>query len=155
MGKDKALTLSIVSAGTYSFDPNPDLYHQNETVLFSHIVPLPNPTTLDLLGTFSTSTSVATYSNGVDSFTLDFVFTNTTFAGGAKTDQGTWTWVGGTAAYATVTGGTGTYSATYNAADGNFSSTTIAGNLDAVPEPASMAVVGIGLLGLARRRRKA
>ncbi len=71
---------------------------------------------------------------------------------------GTWDYVAGTGFYAGLAGG-GTF--TENLDTTNFpvapgqSLGTYVGKLEAVPEPASMAVLGLGFVGLiARRRRK-
>jgi hypothetical protein len=151
-----AVTISLVSAGTYAIT-GADTYTQDEKVLVSDTAPLPALTSMHLDGVYSTGMQTATYTGGGSTLVLDLVFINTVSNGGAKTDQGTWSYVTGTGGYApgtAITGGTGTYSITYNPADGQFASTTIAGNLDAVPEPASVAALGVGALGLLRRRRK-
>jgi len=67
--------------------------------------------------------------------------------------SGTWNYVAGTGFYAGLVGG-GTITENYDGSSG-LSLGTVVGDLRAVPEPASMAAMGLGIVGLiARRRRK-
>ncbi|RYG23416.1 PEP-CTERM sorting domain-containing protein [bacterium] len=88
--------------------------------------------------------------------TLDFEFDLA--AGTVNTTvsySGAWTMTGGTGTYA---GKTGQGTLTINFVTPTTTSdvfTTFSGDLEAVPEPASMAVLGLGTAALLRRRRKA
>lgn len=151
-----AIAVSIVSAGNYSFDPNDaNLFFQDEDVLLSHIGALAAVDTLHVDGTYTPFTTLATYTGTAGTLVLDLVYSNTEVGGaGITTDSGTWSYVSGTGVYAGYAGG-GSYSINYNALDDEFASTTVVGELQAVPEPASMVALSMGALALLRRRKKA
>ena len=150
----QAITLSLVSVGTFD-DSNPALLTQDEAVVVSHIGTLPALSTLHAESTFSPFTTTAVYTSTSGTLTFDLVYDNTEVGGfGISTDSGLWTVLGGTGSYAGYAG-SGSYSINYNAPDNNFSQTTLIGDIEAVPEPASIAVLSLGALGLLRRRKKA
>lgn len=149
-----AASVSLVSAGSYAFDPiDSNLFTQDETVLLSAVSPLPALTTLHVDGVYSPFSTTATYSSGSGTLILDLAYENTSVGGvGVSTDSGTWTVSGGTGAYANMMGG-GSYSISYNAGNNMFSSTTVVGDIQAVPEPATMTALSLGAIALLRRRK--
>jgi len=83
--------------------------------------------------------------NGASSLSLTGVGTGT-FNGGTTSTAGNWT---GSHVNLPIQD-LGTYSGSYDG-EGNFAFTVV--GQKAVPEPASMAVLGLGLVGIVRRRR--
>lgn len=80
--------------------------------------------------------------------TIDSASTNQ----GMVSGSGTWDYTGGTGAYAGLAGG-GTFGfSIQTTTDASYS--TWVGQLNAVPEPTSMGLLGLGALALVRRRRK-
>ena len=152
-----AIAVSLVSSGTFTQDPmDSNLFTQDETVLVSHISPLPNLVSLHVEGVYSPFTTVATYTSPSGTLVLDLLYESTAIGGfGTSTDSGTWVYnAASTGAYAGYSG-MGSYAISYNADDNQFASTTVVGSLDAVPEPTSLAALGLGALAFTRRRRKA
>jgi hypothetical protein len=152
-----AVSVNIVSVGSYTEDPmNPDHLTQDESVLFSSLGGFPVPgSTLHIDGMLNPYAFTATYSSANGDLVLDFVYDTTVVGGiGVSTDSGTWSYVSGTGAFAGMMG-MGSYSINYNALANNYASTSIVGDIDAVPEPASMAALGVGAIAFMRRRKSA
>lgn len=105
--------------------------------------------------TISTGTGTASYSNGSLSEVLNVNLAVTSIVkdGAARSLAGTWTYTSGVGTY-NAQKGSGTWAATLNPTLGQLDLTTFTGSLQAVPEPASMAVIGIGAMALAARRRR-
>lgn len=152
-----ALSLNLVSAGSYTVDAtNPNLVTQNETVYVSQIGALPALTSLIVASDLGPSPIVqtATYSGGSGTLVLKLAYDHTVVGDfGVSTDSGTWSVASGTGSYAGLSG-MGSYAISYNADADQFSTTQVVGNVEAVPEPASLAALGAGAVALARRRRK-
>lgn len=161
-----AQSLILESAGTWSNPNGNDYFFQNETVLYppSTTGVLPNLTTLSsvdqLDGSGNVASAVATYSDTTgDTLVLDWTITNNTYNGtSAESFDGTWTYAGGTGAYAPtlISGGIGTVAISNtnvsNGSSSGFSGTVLVGDLTPVPEPFSVSLLGLGALGLIRRR---
>lgn len=147
-----AVVFNVVSVGTWLITDSG--YTTSEGVVFQNT---PSAVThMDWTATYVGSGAQGTilYSGAGGTVTLSF--TSGPFSGSgdgsATALSGVWNYVSGTGDYANYVGGTGTFGSTYNIND-NYSSTTLSGHLDPVPEPASLAALGVGALVLIRRRR--
>lgn len=150
----QAISMSLVSSGSFAFDgADPNLFTQDEKVLISDLGAYPALDLLHVDGVYDPFSTVATYTSGSGSLTLDLMYENTSVGGfGVSTDSGTWTIRSGTGSYVDLTG-SGSYSISYNAGDDQFASTTVVGDIEAVPEPATLVALSLGALGLLRRRK--
>jgi hypothetical protein len=148
----QAIVFSALSVGTYN---NPGgTYTTSETVV-SQITPSA-VATMAFSGTYVGAGAAGTiiYTGAGGTITLAFATPGPfNLAGNTSSIDGTWTYQSGTGAYAGYTGGAGTFGAVYNTT-GAYASTTLTGDLTPVPEPASMAVLGIGALAAISRRRR-
>jgi len=148
----QAITFIASSSGTYVNGPG--TYTTTENVVVSTTAPYPAVTTLTFVAAGGAVVNgLATYGTaGADTLVLAFSGTAGGISPITSSGNGIWNYQSGTGAYAGLVG-SGTWSATY-VFPGTLAFTTFAGDLAPVPEPASMAVLGLGAAALLRRRRK-
>lgn len=147
---------NVVSVGTFTLGSGG--YTTSEEVVYQN-----TPSAVDILdfsGTYVGSGADGTmvYTGAGGTVTLAFDGGDFSFGGDGSAISGSWTFVSGTGDYAIYASGSGTFGATYNPdgdSESNYSSTTVSGDLEPVPEPATLAALGLGALALMRRRRKA
>lgn len=156
-GAAHAFSIDLMSHGNYSF-PAAGFFAVNEKVVWqdSNAV-LPALTSMTYTANQGTLVGAGTYTNGVDSLSYSFKFTTDIPTDGFSSTQNAhaiWTYTGGTGAFANLMG-SGVLASNFNAPLGGTSLTEFSGLLVAVPEPASYAVLGLGVVALIRRRKKA
>ena len=97
----------------------------------------------------------AAFSGSTDDLMIQLGTTSATYNGSTYSVSGNWSYTNGTGTYAHLTG-SGTFSGTLNPNSSQYAITTFGGTLQpqAVPSPSSFAFLGMGLLGLALRRKK-
>ena len=148
-----AFNIAVQSLGTVT---SAELSVFTESVTFqSTSVPLPVFTDVNywIVNVAPPASGMATLSNGSgDSIDLDLTLQAVTDSVSTVSGVGNWAYVSGTGAYANLAGsGTFAYSIDVPSA-GSFSS--FVGKLNAVPEPASLALIGMGVTALAVRRAR-
>ena len=130
---------------------------QNETVLAQSVDPFPPLLTAtveyNIVGLLIGEPRVATYTGTTDTLVLNL-------QNGVNEDpigrviSGDWVYAGGTGSYAGLQGvGRWTIVRNPDDSEGLIVRTTVVGDLRPVPEPASIAALGLGALALLRRRR--
>jgi len=146
-----AFTIDIVSAGKDTTGFTVDFH---ELVLLQVTsVPLPLFTNVDysIVNNMPPQPGSGSFSNGTgDSLLFNQMLDSVSFSPTSVSGSGTWVYTGGTGAYAGLAG-LGTFAFTINTTT-NASYSTFSGLLDAVPEPGSMALLGLGVAAVAGRR---
>lgn len=104
------------------------------------------------LATSTFTTGVGTAKFDVSSLVLDLQLSSLVAKNGTVSANGSWKYVSGTGTYSNQKG-SGTFGLTYTPGI-NLQQSTFTGSLQAVPEPASLAVLGLGAMALVRKRRK-
>ncbi len=146
-----AFSIDLISSGT--FVNTPPIYTTAETVILqTSTVSTPALTQFHFTGDEVLLTGSAGYTNGVDSFQFDLTIAGFVLGPNTSSTSGNWTYTGGTGAFANLQG-SGTWSASYDANTKVSSYTTVVGELTPVPEPASLACLGLGVAFVLRRRR--
>lgn len=148
-----AFTIAIQSKGTFTAA---ELVQFTETTTFQWAtVPLPALTDISywLVNTAPPVGGQAMFTNGgADELDLDLTLQAVTTSGPTVSGAGVWTYAGGTGAYADLAG-TGTFAFSLDIPSSSSFSSFI-GNLTAVPEPTSLALLGVGAAALVGRRFK-
>jgi hypothetical protein len=148
----QATIFNVVSVGTFTLTTNG--YTTSENVVFQNTPSALSTMSFSALYNGPGIDGTITYSGGGGNITLAITSPGPFNGGGSGSSiAGSWTYTSGTGAYSGYSAGAGTWGATYDSV-GNYASTTLSGNLTPVPEPATMAVLGIGALALIRRRRR-
>ena len=152
-----AVSITFVSAGTFVGDLVGNTADYAESVVFQSHPGFGNLTSYVENYDFNALIQdTAVYSNGTDSFTIrvdDATFSSDPQDPNLYGTAAVWTYVSGTGSYANLTGH-GTYTQNGNYTD-HTSTTSIKGNLNPVPEPASIAALGLGAAAMLRRRKRA
>ncbi len=151
-----ALEIDLQSHGNYTLTV-PTAF-VTETVVFQDTdIAIPALTSLSYsFARTGIYTGSGAYTNGVDTLPFTFTFTQDTPTDGFSFTQaahGIWNTTGGAGVFAGLVG-SGVISANFHPNLHTSSLTEFSGTLAAVPEPASYAVFGLGLVGLVRRKRK-
>lgn len=158
----QAFTIDLVSHGTYSVAANS--YSTNELVLFSVGVPVPYLNNVVQVANSASPTGTATFTAGSETLVLDLtVIPGSTppsptgypdFSQPTTSVNGTWVTDSGltSGVLSSTVHASGNWSASFNS-QGQVVLSSFIGQTNPVPEPATMAVVGMGLAALARRRK--
>ncbi len=151
----QAVTILLVSQGTgQNVGPN---FVQNENVLtqIGGYGPLSTLVLTSVTGPVPIA-GTGVYSGAGGTLNFSYSLTSLSVLGLSQSVSGTWNYTGGTGTYANQVG-SGTLAATItpklNGAVGFDTGTVFGGSLNPVPEPASMAVLGLGAAALIRRRK--
>ena len=151
----QAFQINIVSVGTFIPGIN---YSAAENIVFQNTPA--NLTSLAVSGVVINPgpaqflTGSAAYTGAGQSLNINFISTPvSTGSGGTAAYAGTWNYVSGTGVYANLVG-SGSWTVVFNANTNNYSNHSFSGELTAVPEPSTMAVLGVAGLGLITRRRR-
>ena len=147
-----AFQFSVLSHGNFSVSTVQD----NETVDFYYYNGIAAIPVTNLFLDGNTFTGVLSGPGNVDTMSFQFSIDNSQTFGSNVNQELQWQYTGGTGAFANLTG-LGSISIDFHYVDQNNADTTsgMTGELEPVPEPASMAALGVGALALIRRRRKA
>lgn len=158
VGAAQAFVIDLVSVGNFVPGVN---YTANENVIYENAPG--NLATLAVNGLVNNPgatqflTGTAVWSGGPDSLTVAFASAPVQSGSGFTASYaGTWTYTSGTGQYAGLTGG-GSWAVVFNSASNLYSNHSFSGELNAVPEPASMTLFAIagGAAVLRRIRRRA
>lgn len=149
----QAFMIDIISVG--GFTNGVGVYATTENVIFQN-----TPGTLSTLAVAGNINSpgpsqflnaTATYVGSGGSLVVNYSTSPMQTSGNSASYDGIWTYVSGTGAYA---GLSGTGAVNFLVSASGFANHSLSGELQAVPEPATMAVLGLGAAALLRRRKR-
>ncbi|MBS1717988.1 MAG: PEP-CTERM sorting domain-containing protein [Armatimonadetes bacterium] len=150
----QASIVITLSQGNYSFDGSGN-YLTDEVLTLSTVSGLNAGDTLhyvcqNIVG----GSGTATFSNGTDQLIFDVTVNHAVVNGVTSSDDGNWTYdAASTGVFAGMTG-SGTFNQSFHANANQFAASQFVGDLEVVPEPASMIALGAGAAAVIRRRRK-
>lgn len=153
LAQASAFHIDIISVGTVTSGANVTF---TENVIFQNtsiVMPAFTTDTYSIVNNVPPQPGNGIFSNGSgDSMLFNLILNNVSANGPGVAGDGSWTYTGGTGAYVNLVGG-GTFTFNLNTVT-LASNSTFIGELTPVPEPATMAAVGLGAAALLRRRRK-
>lgn len=158
VGAAQAFVIDIVSVGNFVAGVN---YTANENVIYENAPG--NLATLAVNGLVNNPgatqflTGTAVWTGGPDTLTVAFTSAPVQSGSGSTSSYaGTWVYTGGSGQYSGLVGG-GSWAVVFNSASNNYSNHSFSGDLNPVPEPATMTLFAIagGAAVLRRLRRKA
>ncbi|HTQ10290.1 MAG TPA: PEP-CTERM sorting domain-containing protein [Fimbriimonadaceae bacterium] len=153
IGSAGAFSIDVISVGTVVFGANA-VY--NENVIFQTTgTPMPDFTTdtYSIVNNPPPDPGSGLFDDGAgDTMSVTLVLNNVSGNANGVSGDGIWNYTGGTGAYAGLTGA-GTFAFNIDTSS-SVSNSSFIGDLEPVPEPASMIALGLGIAGFVAKRRR-